>query len=104
MTTGMFSLSPVYIYAWKIHGSILQEAFTHKISLPFSWSKIIWFVCQWEPETMYYFQDQGYLIDFYTCSYVILIRSNNLYQGSVGNFNKVKSEKVVCQLKFCQAK
>lgn len=53
---------------------------------------------------MYYFQDQGYLIDFYTCSYVILIRSNNLYQGSVGNFNKVKSEKVVCQLKFCQAK
>lgn len=53
---------------------------------------------------MDYFQDQGYLIDFYTCSYVILIRSNNLYQGSVDNFNKVKSEKVVCQLKFCQAK
>lgn len=53
---------------------------------------------------MDYFQDQDYSVDFYTCSYVILMRSDNLYWGSLGNFSEVKSAKAVCQLKFYQAK
>lgn len=93
-----FSLSPVLTHAWKIHGSILQENFTHNISLPFSWSMIIWFVCQWDLAALVYFQYQDDSVDFYTCSSVILIRSGNFYQGSVGNFNKVQKSGLPIQV------